>query len=100
MRVRFWGTRGSLPVALTSSAIQQKLVAALGRASGRVLDTPEKARAFVETELEFATSHTFGGNSPCVEIETGGGEYVLCDLGSGVRAFGSAVLARHGPARP
>lgn len=100
MRVRFWGTRGSLPVALTSSAIKQKLIAALGRASGRVLDTPEKARAFVETELEFATSHTFGGNSPCVEIETGGGEYVLCDLGSGVRAFGNHVLAKHGPARP
>jgi phosphoribosyl 1,2-cyclic phosphodiesterase len=100
MLVRFWGTRGSLPVAQTSSAIKQKLIAALVRAAGRGLDTPEKAQAFVETELEFATSHTFGGNSPCVEIETGGSEYVLCDLGSGARAFGSHVLARHGPARP
>jgi phosphoribosyl 1,2-cyclic phosphodiesterase len=100
MLVRFWGTRGSLPVAHTSSAIKQKLIAALVRAAGRALDTPEKAQAFVETELEFATSHTFGGNSPCVEIETGGSEYVLCDLGSGVRAFGSHVLARHGPACP
>jgi phosphoribosyl 1,2-cyclic phosphodiesterase len=100
MLVRFWGTRGSLPVALTSSAIQRKLIAALGRASGRALDTPEKVRAFIETELDFATSHTFGGNSACVEIETGGSEYVLCDLGSGVRAFGSHVLAKHGPRSP
>lgn len=100
MLIRFWGTRGSIPVALTSSAIQQKLIVALVRAAGRGLDTPEKARAFVETDLEFATSHTFGGNTACVEIETGAGEYVLCDLGSGARAFGVHVLAKHGPAHP
>ncbi len=100
MLVRFWGTRGSLPVALTSEAIQQKLIAALVRAAGKPLDTPERARAFIETELEFPTTHTFGGNTPCVEIESGGGEYILCDLGSGVRAFGARVLATHGPGRP
>ena len=60
----------------------------------------EKAQRFVESELDFAVARTFGGNSSCVEIETGGGEYVLCDLGSGVRLFGISVLARHGPARP
>ena len=94
MRVRFWGTRGSIPVALTSAAVKTKLVAALVRAAGRTLDTPDKARAFVDEELDFAVSHTFGGNSSCVEIETdGGAEYVLCDLGSGARAFGNHVLA-------
>jgi phosphoribosyl 1,2-cyclic phosphodiesterase len=100
MLVRFWGTRGSIPVALTSAAIQRKLVTALVKATGRGLDTPEKARAFVEQELDFAVSHTFGGNSSCVEIETGTGEYVLCDLGSGARPFAVSALARHGPARP
>jgi phosphoribosyl 1,2-cyclic phosphodiesterase len=100
MLIRFWGTRGSVPVALTSFAIQRKLITALVRAAGRTLDTPEKARAFVENELEFPLAHTFGGNTACVEIETGGGEFVLCDLGSGARPFGGAVLAKHGPARP
>ena len=100
MLIRFWGTRGSIPVVPTSSAIQQKLVTALVRAAGRGLDSPEKARAFVESELEFTTSHTFGGNTACVEIESGAGEYVLCDLGSGARAFGARVLAKYGPARP
>ncbi len=99
MIVRFWGTRGSLPVALTSPAIRRKLVTALVRAAGRPLDTEEKARAFVEDELDFSTSGTFGGNTSCVELETGVGEYVLCDLGSGARPFGLSVLARHGPAR-
>jgi phosphoribosyl 1,2-cyclic phosphodiesterase len=100
MVVRFWGTRGSIPVGPTTAGLQRKLVAALVQASGRNLDTPEKARAFVERELDFPVSHTFGGNSSCVEIETGTGEYVLCDLGSGARPFGLSVLARHGPAAP
>jgi len=95
MLVRFWGTRGSIPVAATSAAIQKKLVSALVQASGRGLDTPDKARAFVEQELDFTVSHTFGGNSSCVEIETGTPEYLLCDMGSGARPFAMAALARH-----
>ncbi len=97
MLVRFWGTRGSIPVALTTGDVKRKLVAALVKAAGRNLDTPDKARAFVDAELDFAVSHTFGGHSSCVEIETGSGEYVLCDLGSGARAFGNHVLATRGP---
>ena len=97
MLVRFWGTRGSLPVALTAQDVQRKLVQALVRASGRSLDTPDKARAFIENELDFADSHTYGGNSSCVEIDTGSGEYVMCDLGSGARALGNHVLATRGP---
>ena len=100
MRVRFWGTRGSIPVALTTPALQRKLVAALVQASGRGLDTPEKAQAFVDGELDVAVSHTFGGHTSCVQLDTGGSEYVLCDLGSGARPFAVDVVARHGPARP
>jgi phosphoribosyl 1,2-cyclic phosphodiesterase len=96
--VRFWGTRGSIPVAMTSAEVQRKLVTALVAAAGRGLDTPGKARAFVENELEFSVSHTFGGNSSCVQLETGGSDYVLCDLGSGARVLGNQVLATAGPA--
>jgi phosphoribosyl 1,2-cyclic phosphodiesterase len=99
MIVRFWGTRGSIPVAPTSEAIRKKLVAALVHAAGRALETEEKARAFVDAELDFSVSHTFGGNTSCVQLDTGGSEYVLCDLGSGVRAFGLHVLGVHGAAR-
>jgi len=53
MRVVFWGTRGSVPAPLNSADIKRKLVAALVRAKGRSLDTPERAEAFVEGELEF-----------------------------------------------
>ena len=77
LRVKFWGTRGSIPVAMTSVEVRRKLVSALMRASGRKLETPEQAAAFIECELDFAGSHTFGGNSSCVEIVTGRRDYVL-----------------------
>jgi phosphoribosyl 1,2-cyclic phosphodiesterase len=96
-RVRFWGTRGSLPVALTAEDVRRKVVAALVVASGRTFASAEEAAAFV-ARLPFDVRGTYGGHSPCVELDTGRGEYVLCDLGSGVRAFGQAALARHGDA--
>jgi len=93
MRVKFWGTRGSIPVATTSAAIRQKLVAALTQTAGRQLDTPARIEAFVDGELDWAARHTFGGNSSCVQLDAGDPHYVLCDLGSGVRALGNHALA-------
>jgi phosphoribosyl 1,2-cyclic phosphodiesterase len=98
--VTFWGTRGSIPVSLDSATVRDKLARAIVLASGKGLDTQEKARAWVDGELDFAVSHTFGGNSACVQLDAGDADYVLCDLGSGVRAFGNRVIARDGPSKP
>jgi phosphoribosyl 1,2-cyclic phosphodiesterase len=95
MLIRFWGTRGSIPVAITSASVKQKLVTMLLKAMGKPLDTVAQIEEFVEREGP--TPYTFGGNSSCVQIDTGGSEYVLCDLGSGVRPFGNDVLAKRGP---
>ena len=97
--VRFWGTRGSLPVALTASGVRKKLLAALRGAAGRSFASESELEAYVDG-LGMPVSGTYGGHSPCVEIETGGPEYVLCDLGTGVRPFGQKVMARHGAAAP
>ena len=97
MLIRIWGSRGSLPVSLGSAALQEKLVKALVAAAGRGIDTEAKARAFIADLPDFAVSHTFGGNSSCVQIENGRGEYVMCDIGSGARELGNAILAEHGP---
>jgi len=99
MIVRFWGTRGSIPVAPTSAGIQRKLISALVQASGRALKTEADARAFVEHELDFAVSGTFGGDTSCVQLDGVGGDYVLCDLGSGARRFGLHVLGTGGAGR-
>jgi len=94
-RIRFWGTRGSLPVSLTAADVRRKLAAALVAASGRSFASEADAAGFA-AGLPFPVGGTYGGHSPCVELDRGRGEYVLCDLGSGVRPFGQAALARHG----
>jgi len=100
MRIRFWGTRGSLPVSLTAGDIRQKIIEAVLAAGGKELRTRETVEAFVENELPFAVSHTYGGNSSCVQIDIGTDEYLLCDLGTGVRPFGHHVLASRGAGMP
>jgi phosphoribosyl 1,2-cyclic phosphodiesterase len=100
MRVRFWGTRGSIPVALTPADIRDKLAQALVAAAGRRFESYGDAYAFARDQLPFSVSHTFGGHTACVEIENGGEEYFACDMGSGARAFGAHVLARQGGRPP
>ena len=86
-RIRFWGTRGSLPVALTAPAVRAKIIAALRGGEGRTFESDADIERYVDA-LPFAVSGTFGGHTSCVEIETGASEYVVCDLGSGLRPFG------------
>ena len=94
MLIRFWGTRGSIPVAMSAPALRRQLAALLAR----TIESPLKSSAEVDAFLdrEWPGPATFGGNSSCVQIDLGGDEYVLCDLGSGVRGFGNHVLATHG----
>ena len=103
MKVRFWGTRGSLPVSLTAAEVERKIAHVLLDAAGRRFHALEEARHFLAT-LPFAVARTYGGDSSCVEIEIAAAadvarDYVLCDLGSGARRFGNDVLARHGPGK-
>ena len=96
MLVRFWGTRGSLPVALTAADVRATVKRALVLSAGEQLNTDAAIEAFIERRLDFPTAHTYGGNSPCIEIVSGVDEFVLCDLGSGVRAFAQRLLEERG----
>ena len=98
-RVRFWGTRGSLPVALTAAGVRAKLAAALRDAAGRRFASDAELERYLDG-LAFPIAGTYGGHTSCVELETGNGDYVLCDLGSGARPFAQAAIARHGPDAP
>ena len=60
---------------------------------GRHFATDDELEHFLDG-LPVRLAGTYGGHTSCVEIETGGPEYVLCDLGSGVRPFGQAAMAQ------
>jgi len=97
--VRFWGTRGSLPVALTAAAIRQKLQAVLREVDGRAFASEADIEGFLDG-LPFAATGTYGGHSSCVQIDTGGADFVVCDMGSGLRPFGQAMMARRAATGP
>jgi phosphoribosyl 1,2-cyclic phosphodiesterase len=98
-QVIFWGTRGSLPVALTADNVRQKIVAALNAANGKTFRNSLQLNEFVDT-LPFATRGSFGGHSSCVEIISGGHEHIICDMGSGARPLGQAKIATYGAPNP
>ena len=105
MKVRFWGTRGSIPVSITAKDVRARIGTALRAARDRATPIGDDSdiERFIDS-LGFAVSGTYGGHSSCVEIETGaedaGNEHLLCDMGSGARAFGQRMLERYGTARP
>ena len=74
--VHFWGTRGSLPAPLGRDAVRSKIREALIAARDRDLTTAKAIDRFIDRDLPFAVGGTFGGNTSCVEIATGGDEFL------------------------
>jgi len=99
MRVRFWGTRGSLPVAARADAVRAKLAAMLVAASGRSFADTAAAETFLDAQ-DFAARATYGGATSCVEIEAGDGNFIVCDMGSGLREFGLSAMGRAARGHP
>ena len=95
MLVRFWGTRGSIPVALDGHGVRRKIQQALRQANGRRFDDEAGIERFIDEELDFPTRHGYGGNSACVEI-IDGDHYMICDMGSGLRGLGQHIMSGQG----
>ena len=93
MKVRLWGTRGSLPTALSADEVRNKIAVALLQAGGRHFVDRDAVLHWMASALPFEVGGGYGGNSSCVQMDAGGDEYVLCDAGSGLRAFGNRVVA-------
>ena len=87
MRIRFWGTRGSLPVGATGPLIREKIRVALAKAAGRRFESEAQLDAFIDGSLEFPIRHGYGGDTSCTQIEDAA-EPTLLDMGSGLRRFG------------
>ena len=94
MLVRFWGTRGSLPTAMHSGEVRDKLIAALQASNGRHFESDADIGNFIDQELDFPIRATYGGASSCVELDGTSDEYLVCDMGSGLREFGLDAMRR------
>ncbi len=100
MDVTFWGTRGSLPTAMSGTTLEKRLVGALVKARGKEIESEEEARRFLLETCSFPERATYGGNTSCVQIKTDTDEHLICDMGSGARELAIAMMTRFGPGRP
>lgn len=99
MQIHFWGTRGSIPVAANGLIIREKVKQALQLAQGHHFESEEQIDGFIDESIEFPTQYGYGGDSSCIQI-IGGNDYMLCDMGSGLRRFGQHVMQIYGPQKP
>jgi len=90
MYIKFWGTRGSIPTSLSSSAIKQKIRRALEGAVGLDLTDRTAIDRYLE-RLPFTVQNTAGGDTPCLEIRSGD-QLLILDAGSGLRLLGQELL--------
>ncbi|MBA3531553.1 MAG: protein kinase, partial [Ardenticatenales bacterium] len=91
MKIKIWGTRGSIPSPLTAQAIREKLIAAVQGAKEVNHDDPMAVRAYVDGLPAFINS-TVGGNTSCIELRVDN-QIVIVDAGSGIRALGQELMA-------
>ena len=99
MRVHFWGTRGSISVALTASDVRRKLSDALHRAIAQGIRSDQIA-GFLDAQGSAAFARTYGGHTSCVEVKIAAPEFMICDLGNGARLLGQDIMARTGGEPP
>ena len=99
MKVKFWGTRGSIPVSMTTTDVRGKIRHALLGAAAQAPLTPDNVEAYIDS-LGFDVAGTFGGHSSCLQIITGGPEHIILDSGTGIRPLGQSMLSKFGPGAP
>jgi phosphoribosyl 1,2-cyclic phosphodiesterase len=75
--------------------IREKIRTALSLAEGRHFENENQIELFIDESLRFPIRFGYGGDSSCVQIE-GGGEYMVCDMGSGLRRFGQKIMTDYG----
>ncbi len=101
LSITYWGTTGTFPAPLRPEAVTDKLVRAIKLLleQGRLAHLPAESdleamvRCCVEESLPFHLRSSYGGNTTCVEVQTGDGLFIL-DCGSGLRELGAELLNR------
>ncbi|WP_320170220.1 MBL fold metallo-hydrolase [Maridesulfovibrio sp.] len=92
MKVCIWGARGSLPATFNAERARDKVKAALEIAVAKGIDSTTDLDSFIDNELPFPVRGSYGTNTPCIQIEGRGDEYIICDCGTGLRDLGNKVM--------
>lgn len=91
MKIKLWGVRGSLPTPLRPDLIRDKVRHAILNLPPDIRPyDPDDVDAYLDS-LPALRVGTAGGNTTCVEIQTGGQTFII-DAGSGLRELGVQLM--------
>lgn len=90
LKLKFWGTSGSTPAPVASDSVEHKVRAALWLARNQDFTDHSAVDQFV-ANLPFPQRGTYKGNTTCIQIQHDSNEVVLCDAGTGLRAFSDSL---------
>ncbi|HPG32026.1 MAG TPA: MBL fold metallo-hydrolase, partial [bacterium] len=94
MKIKFWGTRGSLPASINANNLSAKLQKSLDVILQN-LQNQDKITSNAKQycfSLDFATGGTYGTNTSCVQIDGDGENYIILDAGTGLRDLGNHIM--------
>ncbi len=91
MKIKFWGVRGSTPAPVKGYSIREKIRKALNYASPSDVLDEEAIERFIKS-LPFSLTHTYGGNTTCLEVRNKKNELIIIDAGTGIRDLGNQLL--------
>jgi anti-anti-sigma factor len=90
MKIKIWGSRGSIPSPLKAEEVEEKICQAILGLPEIDTRNREAVYTYVKTLPPLLRS-TAGGNTSCVEIQAGG-EIFIIDAGSGLRELGLELM--------
>ncbi len=90
MKVKFWGTRGSIPTPISPTMIEDKIRQALRGAVGLDLSNEAAVESYLH-RLPMTVGRTIGGNTACVELRAGR-QLLIFDAGTGLRVLGNELM--------
>jgi len=91
MKVKFWGTRGSIPSPLGSAEVEQKIYRAILNMPALDTSDPVAVQSYIHSLPPLARG-TVGGNTPCVELLADDGTLFILDAGTGIRKLGQELM--------
>jgi phosphoribosyl 1,2-cyclic phosphodiesterase len=92
LKIRFWGTRGSLPHATSHDEMLNHLRKLIATARGMGIDTLRTFESRLN-EGKILNPISYGGNTSCTEFSIGD-QFFLVDMGSGLREAGTYYLPK------
>jgi phosphoribosyl 1,2-cyclic phosphodiesterase len=92
MKVKFWGTCGSIASPISSNDIEAKIRQALLSAPSHMAGDINAVNQYLDSMPHWQKG-TFRGNTSCVQVTPASGDILIFDAGTGIRPCASSLLA-------